>query len=87
MSKIVCNINMFDLNQHIILVKDNGTSEEITTSTINNLGDLIVASCSKFNLNKIHLFGDKKYIDGIIENILSINSSKYKINNIELEVN
>lgn len=84
---ILCNVSMFDLHQHIILVQEDGSQKVIETSTYDLLVPMIVNNCNRYNLNKVHLIGNKKYVSELAPAITSYAVVNYGNNNIEVEIN
>lgn len=75
--EIICSINLFTIEQQIYY---NG--KNIMSVDLNNLAGSLVASCIRFNLNKIHLFGDEQFINELIPQI-----NEYKEIIIDIEIN
>ena len=75
--EIICFIDMFSLTQHVKI------GEQITTVPTNDLGKILPSLCYSNQTNKIHLFGNEMYIEGIISEI--IENTDYST--IEIKVN
>lgn len=85
MSKIVCKIEMFDLNQKIFL-SNNGELTPIADATIENLPSVLTDISWQSEIPKIVLYGNKFYAQQVSENTLKFAKTKYGINNLEIEV-
>lgn len=86
-SYILCNIFMFDLHQRVILVGEDGGMREVAVANLENLDEMVLESCAKHGVNKIHLIGQQEYADQIAKNIYDLSVSRYGNNNIVVEVN
>lgn len=75
--EIICSINLFTVEQQIYY---NG--KKIMSVDLNNLADALIANCIRFNLNKIHLFGDEQFISELIPQI-----NEYKEITIDIKIN
>ena len=84
---ILCNIFMFDLHQRIILVDETGNMEEIAIANLDHLSTTIADACAHYNINKVHLIGNKDFSSAVAENICMHSATKYGNNCIEVEVN
>ena len=88
MKQIVCEIQLFDLNQVISAVDDKGISYFAISSTLDDLSQDIVDLCQKERIKKVHLFGNASYVDQIIvPAIHEYNKANYQLENIEVEIN
>lgn len=86
MNKIVCNIDLGLGLQHVYYFKnDKQISEE--SIAFSDLVNYLVATCYQDNIYNIHLFGNQKYLEGIIEQISIEEQTKYSTHKILLEVN
>ena len=84
---ILCNIFMFDLHQRIIFVDEKGNMNEIGIANLDNLSEMIADLCTQYNVNKVHLIGNKEYADMTASEIRSHGAAKYGNHYIEVEVN
>ena len=84
---ILCNIFMFDLHQKIIFVNEAGEMKEIAIANLDNLSTTIADACAQYNINKVHLIGNKDFSIAVAENICAHSATKYGNNCIEVEVN
>lgn len=82
MDKIVCYIDSMSMKQKV-LTPDN--KEQNIDSA--NFAETMVGMCNAYGVNKIHLFGNKYFIDGVMEEISTKEVEKYSTKNIEFEVN
>ena len=60
MSLIYCNINLFDYNQDIYMMTDEGKKELICQVTTNEVSDAIAAASANHNIYNIKLYGEQK---------------------------
>ena len=82
MDKIVCYIDSMSMKQKV-LTPDN-KEQNIDSATF---AETMVGMCNAYGVNKIHLFGNKYFIDGVMEEISTKEAEKYSTKNIEFEVN
>ena len=82
---ILCDFNLFDLRQNIMLVRPDGV-EKVGISSLDELGDNIAFICEKYNVSNVKLKGNKRYADAIAENIIAAGNTRYGMFNIEVEV-
>lgn len=84
---ILCNIFMFDLHQRVILVDETGNMKEIAIANLDNLSTTIADVCAQYNIDKVHLIGNKDFSSAVAKNICTHSATKYGNNCIEVEVN
>lgn len=85
--KIICNFNMFDIEQTIYIYTDNSTSP-IAKCSMDELGKTITDICFGSNIANVHLFGNAKYVENILHDIdLHSGCSAYSNGMIKVEVN
>lgn len=84
---ILCNIFMFDLHQRIIFVDEKANMNEIGIANLDNLSEMIADLCTQYNVNKVHLIGNKEYADMTASEIRLHGAAKYGNYYIEVEVN
>lgn len=82
MDKIVCYIDSMALSQKVM--SPDGHEHMVPSE---DFAESMVSMCTKYNTNKIHLFGNKYFIDGVMEEISTKEAEKYSTKNIEFEVN
>ena len=82
MDKIVCYIDSMALSQKVM--SPDGQEHMIFSD---DFAESMVGMCDAYGVNKIHLFGNKHFIDGIMEEISTKEVEKYSTKNIEFEVN
>ena len=90
MSLIYCNINLFDYNQDIYMMTDEGKKELICQVTTNEVSDAIAAASANHNIYNIKLYGaEEEYVKNIAENIIITSSLDYNEdqNPLRIEVN
>lgn len=81
-NEIICNINLFSLNQYVDF--PDGRSMQVP---FENLPHFLQGVCYEEGIYTIHLFGNEKFIEGIIEDIKSYEIMSYSENKIKFEVN
>lgn len=88
METIICNLNMFDMNQHVYK-HNNNTKDFIPLADvpISKLAKTITAQCCTFGINSVHLYGDEVFLEPIIEDIKICSKTEYKLDDIKVEVN
>lgn len=88
MKEIVCNINLFSLYHSIYLVDyEKNLKEKIETTDLEELPEILNHNCWLYDTNKIHLFGEEKGLESLIEKINTFNTLHNNENKIEIEVN
>lgn len=75
--EIICFVDMFSLTQNVKI------GEQIISIPTNELGRTLPSLCYSNKTNKIHLFGNEMYIDGIITEI----QENQNYSNLEIKVN
>lgn len=75
MSLIYCNFDMFTYNQAIRIINEDGSNSVIYCS-INDVADTIAHLCKEKNITNIRLYGDKTYLNTVVDNI----QTKYNLN-------
>lgn len=80
--KIICYVSMFDANHKIIF--PDGKIEFIPST---KLAELLPNYCTTYSTYKLHLVGDEKYINGIVEEIMTYEELNNSVNKLEIEVN
>lgn len=88
MSQIICNVNVFDLNQTIYLIDEYNAQNVIKTTNLTILGNDIAKVCQQKKCYKVHLFGSQVYLeDMVIPQIKEYLGSTFGLDKLELEVN
>lgn len=82
MDKIVCYIDSMALSQKTL--SPDGTEHMVPSEVF---AESIVGMCSKYNVNRVHLFGNKFFIEGVMDEISAKEMETYSTNKIEFEVN
>jgi hypothetical protein len=85
--KIACCFSLSDLHQKVYLFKDEGLIKCVALGDVNNLDEVIVTMCNKYNCNTVHLFGNETYLEKLTEDIKICFAKKYERNNIEILIN
>lgn len=91
MSKVICGyVNMFDKSVTIFDM-DTQTPNETNTLGILDIKELptsIYNLCTIADTNKVHLYGNRVYLEGLVDMIAHVAKPKsYKFNDLELEIN
>ena len=87
MTKVVCNFNMFDIEQTVLIYADDSTTP-IVKCSMEDLGKTITDICFSNNINNVHLFGNAKYIEAILDDIdFHSGCAAYSNGMIKVEVN
>lgn len=84
--RIVCNINLFDLEQKIYLVTDKN-SKLIKKSDISELTEDIVYSCLAYKISDVSLFGAHDlYLQELSDSIYEYASVEHNYNKINVRI-
>lgn len=84
--KILCNLNLFALDQTIYLLKDDGSVEAIAQAEMEQLPEVISAICSEYDTRKVVLNGSVAFAQTIAEDITTFSAKNYNNNTIQVEV-
>lgn len=82
---IVCNINLFSMEQNVFKTYDDGMAVTIGTCSIPDLPNVLVASCYKNDTDTIRLYGIEEFINELVPKIYESNSLNYS-NRKEIKV-
>lgn len=85
MSIITCGVNIFDYDQSVYLIKDDGTNELLGKSTYDNLDHFITTICDKYNVDKVKLGGLHQYTSPLKNRIEKECIARYN-KRIEVEI-
>mgnify|MGYP006969209233 FL=1 len=77
---------MFDIEQTVYVYADNAVVP-IAKCAMDELGEVITSICFNSNANRVHLFGNEKYVDTILRDIDLHSGSAYSNGTIQVEVN
>lgn len=85
---LICQFNMFDLNQQIYEIQ-NGKMVPVGTVITEELPNAMVNYCIGNNINKIHLYGNEVFVSEITDYMRLILKKNYNLNEdeITMEVN
>ena len=87
MKKIFCELHMFDMNQKICIIDtDTNEMEYVSMATMEELPEIISATCDNKNLDKVVLTGNSVYCSAVAEDIITFSKMHYGKNNLEVEV-
>lgn len=81
-NEIVCFIDIFSIYQKVQY--SDGQEEQISLA---NLPGFLPQVCSAESINKIHLYGDTAFCNGVADKIRANEITIYGENNLEIEVN
>lgn len=90
MSLIYCHINLFDYQQNVYIIKDNGDREMIGKAPTAEISKLIAAASAEHHIYNIKLYGaEEEYVKDIATDIIVISSLDYNndTNPLKIEVN
>ncbi len=85
MSVITCGVNIFDYDQAVYIIKDDGTNEMLGKSTYDNLDHFITTCCGNYNVDKVKLGGLQQYTMPLKERIEKEGIARYN-RRIEVEI-
>lgn len=84
MSIITCGVNIFDYEQTVYLIKDDGTNQILGKSTYDNLDHFITTCCDKYDVGQVKLGGLRQYTLPLKNRIEKESVARY---NRKIEVN
>ena len=87
MPVIYCPINLFDADQKIYLVSDDGKQKEIAKTPLDYLDGTLVALCYEKQVYDIHLIGVRDFILDVVEDIQKTENLMFSQKRIKVEVN
>lgn len=80
--ELLCYVDSMALVQKVIA--PDGANIAVSSE---HYAEGIIELCNKYNINKVHLFGNQYYLEGVSENIRTQEILSYSQNKIEIEVN
>lgn len=83
MVEIFCNLGCYGL-QHQIFIFENDRQKDSGYCTFDDAAQVLSEYCNHYKANKLTLKGI--IANGLVDEIYSIASSKYNINNLTIEV-
>ena len=83
MDKLFVNINMFTLNQRVLLVRDNSATV-IASPPLDQMREVLDAALDQYKVSEINFAGNENYIK---EFILYTLKTKYSDRNVRILVN
>lgn len=87
MKKIFCDLHMFDATQQIFIMDtETGSMEHITTTTLEELPEIISAVCFSKDLDEVLLTGNSIYCSAVAEDVVTYSKMNYNSKNIKVEV-
>lgn len=84
--KLLCNLNLFTLEQTIYLINEFGESQQIAVTEMGQLPATLSTIYNELSAEKIILMGLETYANPIVQQIRQFAAIHYKNNNIEIEV-
>ena len=87
MPVIVCNFQMFDAAQTVILMEENLPATVLSYTVNEKLPEVIVNHCNNYGIQNVHLFGVTEYVENYGDQIKTIAKTKYSLDNINVELN
>ena len=84
--KVLCNLNLFALEQTIYLIDDHGTVNPVAAAEIEQLPEVVAAVCNEYSAHKVVLSGNVAYASTIADDIHAFGLKHYSDNNIQVEV-
>lgn len=87
MKKIVCNINIFSMNQPVWIIDDE-TNNIIYSgeSTLQSLPEVVSMLSSKYDVSHVCINDIDEHGELLAKNILEYSKETYSNNNLEIEV-
>lgn len=85
MAKIIGVLRPFQTNQSIYVFED-GNKLDATNVKIDEFPDSILAFVKQYNASQVDLSGPKKYAKGIQHQIEEIETAKYQIDNLKINI-
>ena len=89
MKKIVCNLNLFDINQNVYIIDYETDSHSVKTFSqisMDELPNFIQALAEEEQVETIVLNGENTYCKAMAENVAKYFSNNYSTNKINIEV-
>ena len=83
---IGCGINIFDYDQSVIIINDDGTTKQLGKSTYQNLDHFITTCCNENHIYKVKLGGLPQYTKPLKNRIEKESVARYG-KRIEVEIN
>ena len=83
---IVCTMDLFTYNHHILHV-DEDKQDPIATSSTDDCMAAIMYAVNKYNDNKVHLIGAESYCETFAEGLIDLAKTEYNYNNLEVKIN
>lgn len=71
---VTCKLGLFDYDQGVYVVEDDGTSREIGRAPFESLPRLIAATCSEYGADQVILYGSK-YFTGQLKKLISLRAA------------
>lgn len=89
MPLIYCNLNLFDYNQNIYIIKEDGNKSEALLAPTEEVGLAIASICNERKIYNIELRGIEEYVLNVVNDIYNVFNLKYanELNLLKIEVN
>ena len=86
--EVVCKLDIGSLSQMVyVLTGSTQILKHFGKASMEELPDMLIAACSEYDINKIHLYGNDLYLVGIIYEINQKKMLNNDYKNIIIEVN
>lgn len=77
MTKIVCSLKPFEINQKIYVLED-GIELATATANVSNIADIIMGLAAEYDITQVDFCGPQKFSIGLKEICQTHFASKYK---------
>lgn len=88
MKKVICNFNLFDIEQKIIVVGEDKEMNVVAVSDFVDLGTNIAKTCQMEKCYDVHLYGQEDYIQtAVVPALEEYLLTSYGYDELNIEVN
>lgn len=84
-NKIYCQVDMFALQQHILLMS-NGTVGQYAESSLPELGNALLKAAYETNSNEIAIYGQDSFLTQLVSKMKNNQTQNYQ-KNVRISVN
>ena len=84
--KILCNINLLDLQSSVYVIDENDQMEPIVSAMVEELPEIIAALASTRGISDIKLAGCQAYGKALKMQIIEYTMQHYNNNNLQIEI-
>ena len=85
MKKIIYMSKPFLVEQTLIVYED-GNKLDMQTIPMEKVNETLFYLMEKYSVNRVDLVGPKTYCKGLLNQISKLNSSKYNLTNLEINI-